>query len=189
MERIINWVPCLPENLPLRFPFLEEQKCLPSCRRQDWLWLPGDQVTYLLEHPSPRSASVWRSVISSGLFWSTGTPTHCSHWSLMGNTAPPHLVVTRGRHWLVHRPHCNLIAIRKDSMRWDTNLMTPKQESASSLTSRMTVIPVTPELVLAPQVYMMTPTRVEMRQRARQIMETSTSKPWGTSWYSDRGHS
>ena len=74
-------------------------------------------------------------------------------------------------------------------MRWDTNLMTPKQESASSLTSRMTVIPVTPELVLAPQVYMMTPTRVEMRQRARQIMETSTSKPWGTSWYSDRGHS
>ena len=50
MERIINWVPCLPENLPLRFPFLEEQKCLPSCRRQDWLWLPGDQVTYLLEH-------------------------------------------------------------------------------------------------------------------------------------------
>ena len=140
-------------------------------------------------HPSPRSASAWKSVISSGLFWSTGTPTHCSHWSLMGNTAPPHLVVTRGRHWLVHRPHCNLTAIRKDSMWWDTTLMTPKQESASSLTSRMTVILVTPELVLAPQVYMMTPTRVEMRQRARQIMETSTSKPWGTSWYSDRGHS
>ena len=140
-------------------------------------------------HPSPRSASVWRSVISSGLFWSTSTPTHCSHWSLMGNTAPPHLVVTRGRHWLVHRPHCNLIAIRKDSMWWDTTLMTPKQESASSLTSRITVVPVTPELVLAPQVYMMTPTHVEMRQRARQIMETSTSKPWGTSWYSDRGHS
>ena len=67
--------------------------------------------------------------------------------------------------------------------------MTPKQESASSLTRRMTVIPVTPELVLAPQVYMMTPTHVEMRQRTRQIMETSTSKPWGTSWYSDRGHS
>ena len=140
-------------------------------------------------HPSPRSASAWKSVISSGLFWSTGTPTHCSHWSLMGNTAPLHLVVTRGRHWLVHRPHCNLIAIRKDSMWWDTTLMTPKQESASSLTSRMTVILATPELVLAPQVYMMTPTRVEMRQRARQIMETSTSKPWGTSWYSDRGHS
>ena len=74
-------------------------------------------------------------------------------------------------------------------MWWDTTLMTPKQESASSLTSRITVVPVTPELVLAPQVYMMTPTPVEMRQRARQIMETSTSKPWGTSWYSDRGHS
>ena len=160
---------------------LQEARLALTSRRQSYLPIGT--------HPSPRSASVWRSVISSGLFWSTGTPTHCSHWSLMGNTAPPHLVVTRGRHWLVHRPHCNLIAIRKDSMWWDTNLMTPKQESASSLTSRMTVIPVTPELVLAPQVYMMTPTRVEMRQRARQIMETSTSKPWGTSWYSDRGHS
>ena len=140
-------------------------------------------------HPSPRSASVWRSVISSGLFWSTGTPTHCSHWSLMGNTAPPHWVVTRGRHWLVHRPHCSLTAIRKDSMRWETVISNPKQESASPQTSRMTVLPVTPGLVLAQEVYMMTPTLVEMRQRTRQIMATSTSKPWGISWYSDRGHS
>ena len=140
-------------------------------------------------HPSPRSASVWRSVISSGLFWSTGTPTHCSHWSLMGNTAPPHWVVTRGRHWLVHRPHCSLTAIRKDSMRWETVISNPKQESVSPQTSRMTVLPVTPGLVLAQEVYMMTPTLVEMRQRTRQIMATSTSKPWGISWYSDRGHS
>ena len=140
-------------------------------------------------HPSPRSASVWRSVISSGLFWSTGTPIHCSHWSLMGNTAPPHWVVTRGRHWLVHRPHCSLTAIRKDSMRWETVISNPKQESVSPQTSRMTVLPVTPGLVLAQEVYMMTPTLVEMRQRTRQIMATSTSKPWGISWYSDRGHS
>ena len=140
-------------------------------------------------HPSPRSASVWRSVISSGLFWSTGTPTHCSHWSLMGNTAPPHWVVTRGRHWLVHRPHCSLTAIRKDSMRWETVISNPKQESVSPQTSRMTVLPVTPGLVLAQEVYMMTPTLVEMRQRTRQIMATSTSKPWDISWYSDRGHS
>ena len=48
--------------------------------------------------------------------------------------------------------------------------------------------PVIPELVLAQEVDMMIPTRVEMRQRARQIMETSTSKPWGTFWYSDKGH-
>ena len=71
-------------------------------------------------------------------------------------------------------------------MQWDTTLVSPKQESASRLTSRITVVPVTPELVLAQEVYMMIPTRVEMRQRTRQIMVTSTSKPWVTSWYSDR---
>ena len=140
-------------------------------------------------HPSPRSASVWRLVISSGLFWLTGAPTHCSRWSLMGNTAPPHWVVTRGSRWLVHGLPCSLTAIRKDSMRLETTFVYPKQESASRLTSRMTVVPVTPELVLAQEVSLMIPTRVEMRQRTRQIMETSTSKPWGTSWYSDRGHS
>ena len=71
-------------------------------------------------------------------------------------------------------------------MQWEATLVYPKQESASPLTSRITVVPVTPELVLAQEVYMMIPTRVEMRQRTRQIMETSTSKPWVTSWYSDR---
>ena len=71
-------------------------------------------------------------------------------------------------------------------MQWETALVIPKQESASRLTSRITVVPVTPELVLAQEVDLMIPTRVEMRQRTRQIMETSTSKPWGTSWYSDR---
>ena len=160
---------------------LQEARLALTSRRQSYLPIGT--------HPSPRSASVWRSVISSGLFWSTGTPTHCSHWSLMGNTAPPHWVVTRGRHWLVHRPHCSLTAIRKDSMRWETVISNPKQESASPQTSRMTVLPVTPGLVLAQEVYMMTPTLVEMRQRTRQIMATSTSKPWGISWYSDRGHS
>ena len=160
---------------------LQEARLALTSRRQSYLPIGA--------HPSPRSASVWRSVISSGLFWSTGTPTHCSHWSLMGNTAPLHWVVTRGRHWLVHRPHCSLTAIRKDSMRWETVISNPKQESVSPQTSRMTVRLVTPGLVLAQEVYMMTPTLVEMRQRTRQIMATSTSKPWGISWYSDRGHS
>ena len=73
-------------------------------------------------------------------------------------------------------------------MQWEKTLINAKQESASPLTSRMTVPPVIPELVLAQEVDMMIPTRVEMRQRARQIMETSTSKPWGTFWYSDKGH-
>ena len=137
-------------------------------------------------HPSPRSASVWRLVLSSGSLSLTGTPTHCSRWSLMGNTAPPHWVVTRGSRWLVHGLPCSPTAIRKDSMRLETTFVYPKQESASRLTSRMTVVPVTPELVLAQEVYMMIPTRVGMRQRTGQIMVTSTSKPWVTSWYSDR---
>ena len=148
---------------------------------------PNYQLTGI--HPSTRSALAWRLVINSGLFWLTGAPTHCSHWSLMGNTAPPHWVVTRGSGWLVHRPPCSPTAIRKDSMRWETTLVFPKQESVSPLTRRMTVVPVTHASVLAQEVYMMILTRAEMRQRTRQIMETSTSKPWGTSWYSDRGHS
>ena len=36
---------------------------------------------------------------------------------------------------------------------------------------------------------MITPTRVEIRHSTDQIMVTSTSKPWGKSWYSDRGQS
>ena len=48
------------------------------------------------------------------------------------------------------------------------------------------MVHVTPELVLAQEVYLMIPTCVEIKQRTRQIMETSTSKPWVTSWYSDR---
>ena len=71
-------------------------------------------------------------------------------------------------------------------MQGETALVIPKQESASRLISRITVVPVTPELALAQEVYLMIPTRVEIRQRTRQIMETSTSKPWVTSWYSDR---
>ena len=132
-------------------------------------------------HPSPRSASVRRLIISSGSLSSTGTPTHCSHWSLMRNTVPPHWVVTRGSRWLVHGLPCSSTAVRKDSMQWETALGIPKQESASRLTSRMTVVPVTPASVLAQEVNLMIPTRAEMRQRGVQIMKSSTSKPWGTS--------
>ena len=41
------------------------------------------------------------------------------------------------------------------------------------------MVPVTLTLVLAQEVHKMTPTRVEMRQRIRQIMETSILKPRG----------
>ena len=56
-------------------------------------------------------------------------------------------------------------------MRQETTLVYPKQESASPLTRRITVVPATPASVLAQEVYMMIPTRAEMRQRTRQIME------------------
>ena len=128
-------------------------------------------------HPSPRSALVWRLMVSPSSLSSTGTPTHCSHWSLMGNTVPPHWVVTRGSRWLVHRLPCRSTAVRKDSMRWEATLVNPKQESASRLTGILTVVPVTPASVLAQEVDMMISTRAEMRQRTRQIMKTSTSKP------------
>ena len=36
--------------------------------------------------------------------------------------------------------------------------------------------------------YMMTPTLVETRQLTHQIMKTNTSKPWDTSWCSDKKH-
>ena len=128
-------------------------------------------------HPSPRYALVWRSVISSDSSSSTSGPTLSTPLLLMGNTATPHWAVKRGSGWLAHRPPCSPNAVGKDSMRWETAPVFPKQESASPLTSRMTVPPVTHELVLAQEVYLMTPTRVEMRQRSSQIMETSTSKP------------
>ena len=177
----------ISEYIPLQFPVLtvlttfQEARLALTYKRQSY-WPTGT-------HPSPRSASVWRLVISSGSLSSTGTPTHCSHWSLMGNTAPPHWAVTRGSGWLVPGHPCSPTAIRKDSMQWEAALVIPKQESASPLTRRMTVVSVTPELVLAQEVYLMILTRVEMRQRTRQIMDRSTSKPWVTSWYSDRGHS
>ena len=49
-------------------------------------------------HPSPRSASVWRSTTRSILLKSLRAPVPCIHWSLMGNTAGPHWAVTSGSH-------------------------------------------------------------------------------------------
>ena len=67
-------------------------------------------------HPSPRSVSVWRSTNSSGSLSSTSKLTLCTHWSLMGNTATPHWVVTSGKSWLVRKAHYSTIATKKGSM-------------------------------------------------------------------------
>ena len=79
-------------------------------------------------HPSPRSVLEWRSANGSTSLSSTSRPTLCTHWSLMGNTAPPHCVVTRGRRWLVLRPHCSSSVIRKVSMLWVPIAVFPEQE-------------------------------------------------------------
>ena len=61
-----------------------------------------------------------------------------------------------------------------------------EQESASLVTIKIAATPVTPELGLVQEGYMTTPTRVETRLHIMEIMETNTSKPWDTSWCSDK---
>ena len=56
-----------------------------------------------------------------------------------------------------------------------------EQESASLVTMKMTALLLIPELGLEERI-IITLTRVETKQRAQQIMETNTSKPWDTSW-------
>ena len=77
-------------------------------------------------HPSPRSASAWRSVNRLGLLSSTSRRTPCTLWSLMGNTATPHWVVTPGSHWLVPRAPYRLAVTRKDLMPRATGSITVK---------------------------------------------------------------
>ena len=59
-----------------------------------------------------------------------------------------------------------------------------KQGLVLLLTRRMNVEAVTRGLVLVQEDYTMTPTRVATKQHTVLIMETSTSKPWVTSWCS-----
>ena len=132
--------------------------------------------------PSPRSVLEWRSANRLTSLSSTSRPTLCTHWSLTGNTAPPHWAVTSGRRWLVHRPLCKTTVTRKGSMLWVLIVHIRKQESASLITSKMTAVLVTQESGLVLEDILMTPTRVETWQRTHQTMETKTSRPWVTSW-------
>ena len=79
-------------------------------------------------HPSPRSVLEWRSANRSTSLSLTSRLTLCTHWSLMGNTAPAHWVVTRGRRWLVLRPHCSSTVARKVSILWVPIAVSPEQE-------------------------------------------------------------
>ena len=133
------------------------------------------------KHPSQRSAWVWRWATKYDLLLLTSPPVRCTRWSLTANTASPHWVVTRGRSWLVHKPPYRPTVTRKG--------LTPsvvKQDSVSSVTNTIIVAPVTPESALVLEEGMVTEARVEMRLHTHQTTETSTSKPWATSWFSSK---
>ena len=87
-------------------------------------------------HPSPRSASVWRSVSRSSSSWLISRPTHCTHWYLTGNTVPRHWVITHGRRWLVLGRPCNPTATKKGSILPVAIREVKKQESVSLETTR-----------------------------------------------------
>ena len=65
-----------------------------------------------------------------------------------------------------------------------TNLTILKQGLVSLATMRITVTVVTQELVLVQEENTITRTPVATRPCTKETMETSTSKPWDTSWYS-----
>ena len=136
--------------------------------------------------PSPRSASVWRSATNYGSLLSTSPLVRCTLWSLTGDTAPPHWVVTCGRSWLVHKPPYRPTVTRKGLTPSAVKIRILKQESVSSVTNTIIVAPVTPESALVLEEGMVTETRVEMRLHTHQTTETSTSKPWATSWFSSK---
>ena len=62
----------------------------------------------------------------------------------------------------------------------------PKQELVSLQTIDFIATPVIPELALAQVGLVTTQTLVGTRQSTEEIMETNTSKPLGTSWFSDK---
>jgi len=61
----------------------------------------------------------------------------------------------------------------------------PEQESVSLATMKITAVAVIPELALAQEGTMITPTLVETKLSFMEIMGTNTLKPWGTSLFND----
>ena len=135
-------------------------------------------------HPSPRSASVWRSVSGrSSLLSSTSRRTPCTLWSLMGNTAAPHWVVTRGCRWLVLMPHCSWTVKRKDSTQSVSRVAIPKRESVFSATIKRIAIHVTPDWGLGAEGTTMIQIHVEIWIITG--IRDWASRQWGISWCSE----
>ena len=138
-------------------------------------------------HPSPRSASVWRSASRSSLLLSTSKRTPCTLWSLMGSTAEPHWVVTRGSHWLVLRPLCSPEVTRKVSMLFVNILVLPKPGSVLLVTTGGIAEAVTLELGLVLEDIMIITTHAETRLVCwGQIMARSISRQWDIFWCSKK---
>ena len=134
-------------------------------------------------HRLTRSVLEWRSVSSSSLLSSTIKPDPCIHWSQMANTELLHWAVTRGRSSLGLGPRYSPTVTRKDSTYYAPIPPALKQELVSLPTIRMSVALVTPESGLALEGTMMIPTRVVTKLYTGEIMATSTSKRWDTSWF------
>ena len=135
-------------------------------------------------HPSPRSASAWRSASRSSLLSSTWLPVLCTLWSLMGNTAAPHWVVISGCRWSVQMPHCSWTVKRKVSTQSVPWVAVPKQESVFSVTMKRIAMHVTPDWGLGAEgTSMIGGIHVEI------WIITGTknwaSRQWGISWCSE----
>ena len=101
----------------------------------------------------------------------------------MVNTELLHWAETHGRSSLDLGPRYSPTVTRKDSTYYAPMATAPKQELVSLPTIRMSVALVTPESGLALEGTMMIPTRVVTKLNTGEIMATSTSKPWDTSWF------
>ena len=135
-------------------------------------------------HPSPRSASVWRSTTRSILLSLTSRRTPCTLWSLMGNIAAPHWVVTSGCHWLVLMPHCSWTVKRKGSTQSVPWVAVPKQESVFSATIKQIAMNVTPDWGLGVKgTTMIGGIHVEIWITTKE--KDWASRQWGISWCSD----
>ena len=137
-------------------------------------------------HPSPKSVLAWRSDTRSSSSLSTSMPILSTHWLLTVNTAPPHWTVTRGTRWLAYRLPCSTSVTTKGSKLWALLVFIRKRESVSLVTTEMTAAAVIPESGLLREDISKAPTPMETRPRTHQIMETNTSKPWDSSWCSDK---
>ena len=157
-----------------------------STLKEERLGLTQMRQSYRLTgtHPSHGSVSVWKSANRKTLLPLTSRRARYTHSSPMGNTAPPHWVVTHGRSWLAHEPLCSRTATKKGSMRLVKITLIRKQESVILLTKKMIVVLVIPELDLVLADITMTPTRVVTKQRITQITETKISELWDISWCS-----